>query len=124
MDSEIPKTINGGTEKNTGSAPIQQILENAVQRILSVVKPQRIILFGSVARGEIGPDSDLDFLVVMPNGTHRRKTSVEILRALRGIGMPKDVIVATEQDLTIYGNNASLVLKPALAEGKDLYASA
>ena len=72
----------------------------------------------------MGPDSDLDILIVMPDGIHRRKTSVEILRALRGLGVSKDVMVVTEADVAAYGNNASLILKPALEEGRDLYASA
>jgi hypothetical protein len=49
---------------------------------------------------------------------------VEIYKALRGIGVPKDVIVVTEQDVTAYQYNPSLVLKLALDEGKKLYASA
>ncbi len=100
------------------------VLDEAVRRILSVVNPCRIILFGSAARGTMGPDSDLDLLIVMPDGIHRRKTSLEIFRALRGIGLPKDIIVVTEQDVATYGNNPSLVIKPAIEEGRELYASA
>jgi len=106
------------------TVPTREILDEAVRRILSVVKPRRIILFGSAARGNMGPESDLDLMIVMPNGIHRRKTSVEIYRALRGIGAPKDVIVVTEQDVTAYRYNQSLILKPAFDEGKELYASA
>jgi hypothetical protein len=60
----------------------------------------------------------------MPDGTHRRTASRTILRALRGLGIPKDVVVATEQDIREHGNNPSLVLKPALEEGKELYRAA
>lgn len=115
------KTDNDRTEN---TAPTGGILDEAVRRILTVVKPRRIILFGSAARGAMGPESDLDLLIVMPDGIHRRKTSVEIYRALRGIGVPKDVIVVTEQDVMAYRYNPSLVLKLALDEGKELYASA
>lgn len=115
------KTDNDRTESIT---PTREILDEAVRRILTVVKPRRIILFGSAARGTMGPDSDLDLLIVMPDGIHRRKTSVEIYRALRGIGVAKDVIVVTEQDVMAHRYNPSLVLKPALDEGKELYASA
>ena len=58
-----------------------------------------IILFGSASHENMGPDSDLDLLIVMPDGIHRRKTSVEIYKALRGIGVPKDVIVVTDKML-------------------------
>jgi hypothetical protein len=56
-------------------------------------------------------------------GTHRRQTSRRILQALRGIGVSKDVIVATEKDVAEHGNNPSLVLKPAIEEGRELYAT-
>ncbi len=72
----------------------------------------------------MGPHSDLDLLIVMPDGMRRRKTALDVYRALRGIGLPKDVIVATEQDVAGYGDNPSLVIKPALEEGRDLYAAA
>ena len=65
----------------------------------------------------MGPHSDLDILVVMPDGTHRREASRTIFRALRGLGMPKDIVVVTEQDVRRYGDNHSLVVKPALKEG-------
>ena len=52
----------GGEKKATGG-PSKEILDEAVRRILSVVKPRRIILFGSAARGEAGPESDIDLLV-------------------------------------------------------------
>jgi len=104
--------------------PSQDILDETVRRILTVVKPRRIVLFGSAARGTMGPDSDMDLLIVMPDGIHRRRTSVEIYKALRGIGLSKDVVVVTEQDVTKYHSNPSLVLKPALDEGREIYASA
>jgi uncharacterized protein len=113
-----------GAVKKDNSTPSGEILNEAVRRILAVVNPRRIILFGSAARGTMGPDSDMDLLIVMPDGSHRRKTSVEIYRALRGIGLPKDVIVVTEQDVLTYRNNPSLIVKPAMDEGKVLYAAA
>jgi len=97
------------------------LLDEVVTRITKAVRPVRIILFGSAARGEMGRHSDLDLLVVMPEGAHRRQTSREILRALRGIGLSKDVIVVTERDLDVHGKNPSLILKPAIEEGRELY---
>jgi len=70
----------------------------------------------------MGPESDLDLLVVMPDGTHRRNAATEIYKSLRGIGLPKDVVVVTERDVTEHRHNPSLVLKPALEEGRVLYA--
>lgn len=103
--------------------PEESILREVVRRIVDKTRPRRIILFGSAARGAMGPDSDLDLLVVMPDGTHRRHVAKEIYRSLRGIGLPKDVIVVTEEDVNEYRNNPSLILKPALEEGRLLYVS-
>lgn len=72
----------------------------------------------------MNPDSDMDLLVVMPDGTHRRRTGNEIFRALRGLGLPKDVVVVTEEDVRKHLNNPLLVLKPAFEEGLALYVAA
>ncbi len=108
-------------DKHKVGSPSREILDEAVRRILSVVQPCRIILFGSAARENMGPHSDLDFLVVMPDGIHRRKTSQQICRSLFDLGLSKDVIVVTESDIKTYGANPSLVIAPALEEGKELY---
>ena len=101
--------------------PTQSVLEEVVRRIVKSVQPLRIILFGSAARGNMGPDSDLDILIVMPEGIHRRQTALVAYRALRGLGVPKDVIVVTERDIIEHGDNPSFVLKPALNEGREIY---
>lgn len=100
------------------------MLDDLVRRVVQAVHPLRIILFGSAARGEMGPDSDLDVLVVMPDGVHRRRTAQTVYRGLRGLGMAKDVVVVTESDIEQYGSNPSLVLFPALQHGKELYRAA
>ena len=105
----------------TDVAITQELLDEAVRRIVKAVQPLRIILFGSAARGNIGPNSDLDFLVIMPDGVHRRRTSRHLYCSLSGLGMPKDVVVVTESDVKSYGHDPSLVIAPALAEGRDLY---
>lgn len=55
-------------------------LTELVRRIVQTVQPKRIILFGSAARGQMGPHSDLDLLVIMPDGTHRRQTAQTLYR--------------------------------------------
>ncbi len=99
------------------------LLNEIVARITGAVRPVRIILFGSAAREEMNQHSDIDLLVIMPDGVHRRQTSRKVFRALRGIGVAKDVVVVTEQDVTAHGANPSLVLKPALEQGRELYAA-
>jgi predicted nucleotidyltransferase len=102
-------------------AQLTELLNEMVRRIVEVAKPLRIILFGSQAREDARPESDVDLLVVMPDGVHRRQTARQIFRALRGMGVPKDIVVATEQDLLDFAHEPSLVIAPALAEGRELY---
>ncbi len=97
------------------------LLSELTRRIVESVHPLRIILFGSAARGDMGPSSDLDVLVVMPDGVHRRRTAQRLYRDLSGLGIAKDIVVVTETDLREFGDEPSLVLKPALEEGKELY---
>ena len=98
-------------------------LDRLVKRIVDAVHPLRIILFGSAARGELTPDSDVDVLVVMPDGTHRRHTARHIYGTVRGIKVPYDVVVATPSDLEKYGNSIGLIYKTILEEGRELYAA-
>jgi uncharacterized protein len=104
--------------------PDPKIVTEMVRRIVETVHPLRIILFGSAARGEMGENSDLDVLVIMPDGVHRRKTAQAIYRGLWGLGFAVDVMVATPSDIQEYGQNPSLVLFPALREGKEIYHAA
>ena len=99
----------------------QELLDRLVRQIVETVRPRRIILFGSAARGQMGPHSDLDFLIVMPDGVHRRQTARTIYRSLLGFGIAKYLVVVTESDVRNYADNPSLVLFPALREGKELY---
>ena len=62
--------------------PDPKVIDELVRRIVEIVSPLRIILFGSAVRGDMGPHSDLDVLVVMPNGIHRGKTAQEIYRRM------------------------------------------
>ncbi len=98
-------------------------LKELITRIVDTSHPLRIILFGSVARGETTRDSDIDVLVVVPEGIHRRKTAQQIYRNLIGFGIAVDVVVATPYDLERYGNSPGLVYREALRDGRELYAA-
>lgn len=104
----------------SGTVPVN-VLDEIVKRIVEVVHPQRIILFGSGARGKMGPDSDLDLLVVMRGSVHRRDMERAICRGLWGIRYPVDAMVVTEQDIERYGNSIGMVIAPALKEGREVY---
>ncbi len=101
--------------------PDEQKLQELTERIVDAVHPLRIILFGSAARGEMGPNSDFDVLVVMPDGVHRRKTGQLIYRYLRGFGFAKDIVVVTQSDVEKHRTNPYLIIKPALDDGRELY---
>jgi len=111
----------GFVERNE---PDKQVLDDMVRRIIDAVNPRRIILFGSAARGAMSKNSNLDVLVVMPDGAHRRRTAQTVYRSLRGLGFAKDIVVVTESDIRNYGENPSLVIYPALRQGKELYHAA
>ncbi len=99
------------------------ILNEIIRRIVETAHPRKIILFGSSERGEMGPNSDLDILVVMPTGVHRRNTARSIYRNLVGVGFAVDIVVVTEQDIERYKDNIGMVIKPALEQGRLLYAN-
>ena len=106
-------------EKKTVS---QEKLDQIIQRIVEVAKPEKIILFGSAARGEMGPHSDIDLLVIK-SGANRLDLTGQIYRNLHGVGEAVDVIVVTPEDVERYRDSHPLVIAPALKEGKVVYAA-
>ncbi len=98
-----------------------ECLPEAIERITRRFDPLRIILFGSWARGDARPDSDLDLLVVLPRVENKRRAAVEILRALNGLPVSKDVVVTTPEEIAAHGNVIGYVLRPALREGRVIY---
>ena len=99
-----------------------RVLDDVVRRIVAVAQPERVILFGSAARGEMGRHSDVDLLVVK-RGAHRRDLAGRIYENLYGVGAAVDVVVVTPEDVERYGNSHALVIKPALDEGRVVYES-
>jgi uncharacterized protein len=102
---------------------LEDILNETIRRILAVVPAKQVILFGSAARGEMHADSDIDLLVVVPSGLHRRKTAQNIYRNLIGLGFAADVIVVTEDDVRQFKDDPGMVIGPAVDEGRVLYAA-
>ena len=102
---------------------VVEAVDRLVEQIVAAVHPLRIVLFGSAARDEAGPDSDLDVLVVMPEGTHPGDTAQLIHQRLRRVGRPVDMVVATPSMLRRHRQNIGLVYKRILDEGKEIYAA-
>jgi predicted nucleotidyltransferase len=108
--------------KNRGnlSAEIRRMVRRIVQRF----KPEQVILIGSHARGDAGPDSDVDFLVVMRLNGSKREKRLEIRAALRDWPIALDVIVTRPEDYRWRKDVVGTIEWPAAREGKVLYARA
>ena len=101
---------------------VKKEIQMMVSRIVKEFQPERVILFGSHARGEGGPDSDVDLLIVMPLEGSRRNKAIEIGIALRDVRIPKDIIVTTPEDFKWRKEIIGTIERPASMEGKTLYA--
>ncbi len=108
------------------SAPIartaQDKIAEMVRRIVEHFHPEKIILFGSHARGTAGPDSDVDLLVVMSVCGSKRDVRIEIRRALHEFRIPKDIVVTTPEDFAWRKEIPGTIERAAAREGKVLYA--
>ena len=101
-------------------------LDRMVQAIVSEVDPERVILFGSRARGDAGEESDVDLVVVEAEpfgpGRSRHDELVRLYHALAGFRIAADVLVYSNADVAYWRDSLNHVLARALREGKTLYA--
>lgn len=100
---------------------IETQIQRMVQRIVAKFKPERIILFGSRARGDGGPDSDVDLLVVMPVAGSKRQKQLEMRMALGRLGVPVDIILSRPEDFEWRKEYVGTIERPAWREGRVLY---
>src|ERR1700722_4862377 len=107
------------TRKKQGQ-PDPAILADIVKRVVEAADPEKIVLFGSAARGTMGPDSDLDLLVIKGGKFNRHRITTAIYRNLSGaIGV--DAVVVTPEEVERYREPHCLVICPALKEGIVVY---
>ncbi len=107
---------------NAGLAIVDDTMLAAMTNcIVSRFAPLRIVLFGSRARRDHSPFSDVDLLVVLPECADVRRAAIEIRRALAGFRIPKDIVVTTPDEIARRGDLIGTVLRPALQEGQVLY---
>ena len=103
------------------AADIDATVAEMVRRIADQFSPERILLFGSRARGEAGTHSDVDLLIVMPDGTDRFEAAVDMGLAVGDMPVAKDIVVTTPAHIAEQEKLLATVLRPALREGKVLY---
>ena len=101
----------------------QAVIDEIVERVVEIAQPQKIILFGSAARGDMRAHSDLDFLVIIRDDEDGRDVQRRIYTNLPSKRIPVDVIVASTSAIARYKHSHALVYKPALREGKVMYES-
>ncbi len=80
-------------------------------------------MFGSAAKGRMGPNSDVDLLVIKKGKFHRGRLTDRIYMNMHGVRQAVDVIVVTTEDVERYKDSFALVIYPALREGKVVYAA-
>ena len=97
-------------------------IELMVERLVDRFDPDQIILFGSQARGTAAPGSDVDLLVIMPVSGSKRAKQLEMRVALHDIAVAKDIILATPDEVARRRDIVGTIIRPALREGKVLYA--
>lgn len=100
-----------------------QKINELVNKIVEAVSPLKIILFGSAARDNMTVHSDYDFLVVMPDGIHKRQTAQYLYKQLAVTGSSVDILVTGKSDLEKHKSNIGLIYKTAVEEGIVLYAA-
>ena len=100
------------------------LLNEIVRRVLAVARPDRIILFGSAATGQMTRDSDIDLLIVEPAPANARERSVEIRDAVGDIGYPVDVIVIRTDRFEGTKRLIGGIAYPANKYGRVIYAAA
>ncbi|MGA7235721.1 MAG: nucleotidyltransferase domain-containing protein [Bryobacteraceae bacterium] len=102
----------------------ETLLNEVVRRVLTVARPNRIILFGSGVTGQMTEDSDLDLLVVEPHPANTRDRSVKIRRALGDVHHPIDVIVMFTERFEETKSVIGGIAYPANKHGRVLYEAA
>ena len=98
-----------------------EVTEKMTRRIVEHFHPRRIILFGSHARGDARSTSDFDLLIIAPSEQPRWQRVVPVYRALAGLGVPKDIVWWTPEEIAEWQGVKSHFINTALREGRVLY---
>jgi uncharacterized protein len=98
----------------------ERLIAEAARRLAAAAPEAEIILFGSHARGDARPDSDLDLLVIEPKLVKRRQESARLRQALGDLGVPINLVVITKSHAEEWGHFEGTFLNDALSDGRSL----
>jgi predicted nucleotidyltransferase len=98
-----------------------KVVAEMTARIREAIAPEKIVLFGSRARGEARPGSDFDLLIIAPSTLPRWQRTPPLYRLLAGLGVSKDIVWWTPEEVAEWRGVRSHFITTALREGKVLY---
>ncbi len=102
-------------------AVTEELLDEVVRRVLLVGSPLKIVVFGSRARGDSRPDSDLDLLIIEDSDLPRYARSPRYYHALAGVFPAKDIVVYTPDEVKEWSDVPNAFVTAALREGRVLH---
>ena len=102
-------------------APTEAHVQEATNRLVSAFRPVRVVVFGSYARGDARPGSDMDLLVVLPEVENKREAAIAMRRVLSDLSVPHDVHVTTPEEIERRGWIVGTLLREALRDGQTVY---
>ena len=100
----------------------EELLQTIASKIAEAIRPQKIILFGSWARGERGPHSDVDLLIIQESKLPRPQRYAQVRRLFWGMGLPMDILVYTPEEFARYQSVPGSFTHTIAREGRVLYA--
>ena len=112
------------SEPQTRSNIDESLIQEITRRVLSVARPEKIILFGSAATGKMSPDSDIDLLVVEPSDRDRLEETDLIDEVLTQLNWPFDVVVMSSEWFHRTKDVVGGIAYPARKHGRVIYESA
>jgi predicted nucleotidyltransferase len=99
----------------------EALLGEVVRRLVEAIDPDKIILFGSRARGDPRPDSDLDLLIIKASDEPGHRRDARAYRAVGAVGVPKDMLWFTPEEVQDWAEVKHHIISHAVKEGRVLY---